>query len=113
MQLARHMLALRLRRGVGDVMPQIVRDALLAACHLQQAAVGALVPFPVQPRLPECAIERHTVKIAFGVGQRAVDIEDQCLQRRMLNILIEWLTHLLLRHSDRGQLTIALSSPFA
>jgi hypothetical protein len=55
-------------------------DALLAAGHLQQFAIQGLVPVPGQARPGKGGIEGGTMAVALGIGQRAIDVEDQGLQ---------------------------------
>jgi hypothetical protein len=55
-------------------------DALLAAGHLQQFAVERLVPVPGQAGLGKGGVEGRAMAVALGIGQRAIDIEDQGLQ---------------------------------
>jgi hypothetical protein len=31
-------------------------------------------------RHPECRVEGDAMAVALGIGQRAVDVEDECLQ---------------------------------
>jgi len=58
-----------------------VQQPLAAAGDLQQVAVDVLVPAPGQPCVVERAVERDAMAVTLGVGQRAVDVEDQCAQR--------------------------------
>ena len=65
---------------VGRAACGVVADAFLAAGDGEQLAVQGLVPVPVQPEIGEGVVERRAMAVALGVGQRAVDIENQCLQ---------------------------------
>jgi hypothetical protein len=58
----------------------VVTDALLAAGDGEQFAVQRLVPVPVQAVLGEGGVESGAMAVALGVGQRAVDVEDQGVQ---------------------------------
>ena len=51
-------------------------EALLAAHHGEQLGVERRVPVPGQAELPEGAVERLPMQV-LGLGQRAVDVEDQ------------------------------------
>ena len=53
-----------------------VAQALLAAGDVEQAPVRAHVPVPAQAGLGERAVERDAVSVALGLGERAVDVED-------------------------------------
>lgn len=55
---------------------RIGAQALLAAGNTAQLLVGAAIPVPVGATFEEGRIERAAMD-ALGLGQRAVDIEDQ------------------------------------
>ena len=57
-----------------------MQDALLAAGDGEQLAVERLVPVPVEAGLAEGGIEGRAMAVALGVGERAVDVENQCFQ---------------------------------
>ena len=55
-------------------------DALLAAGDRQQFAVEGFVPVPGQAVLGEGGVEGGAVAIALGLGERAIDVENQGVQ---------------------------------
>jgi hypothetical protein len=57
----------------------VMGDAFLAAGDLQQPGVQRFIPVPVQAGLREGLVECGAVG-ALGIGQGAVDVEDQGLQ---------------------------------
>ena len=65
---------------LGGVLPGVMQHALLATGHRQQFAVERDVPVPWQAGIPECRVEGDAMAVALGIGQRAVDVEDECLQ---------------------------------
>jgi hypothetical protein len=67
------------RPDVGVRLLPVVLDALLAARDAEQFGVERLVPVPVHAQFGERLVERGTVRV-LGVGQRAIDIENQGLQ---------------------------------
>ena len=57
----------------------IMSQPFLAAGHAQQLAVEPRVPVPVETLRQKHRIERGAMQI-LGLGQRAIDIEDQRLK---------------------------------
>ena len=79
-QRARERLArVGLRRRVG-VLRHVEQQALAPAGDAQQLAVARLVPAPRQVEGFEGEIEGDAMAVALRLGQRAVDIPEQCLQ---------------------------------
>ena len=70
---------IRTAGDIGRVALGEIADALLAAGDRQQFAVEVFVPVPVQPVFGKGRVEGDAVAVALGVGQRAIDVEDQCL----------------------------------
>jgi hypothetical protein len=68
-----------LGRQLRRILPGVMQHALLAAGHRQQFAIQLYVPVPGQAGFLEGGIEGHAMAIALGIGQRAIDVEDQCL----------------------------------
>ena len=69
----------------GVITLEIKAHALLAAGHRQQFTVESHVPCPIQSRLGEGAIKRHTMAIALGIRQRAVHIKNERRQMTHAN----------------------------
>jgi hypothetical protein len=69
----------RVRRGqpVGREARGETGDPLLAAGDGKQFTVQPLVPLPWQACLGEGAVEGDAMAVALGLGQRAVDVEDE------------------------------------
>jgi hypothetical protein len=80
MQLAHQGIKAGLGRQLRRVARGVMHHALLAACDRQQLAVQLYVPIPGQAGFLEGGIEGQAMAIAFGIGQRAIDVEDQGLQ---------------------------------
>src|ERR1700690_3687407 len=73
-----------LRRHVTAHVPPVMRYTLLPTGDLEQARVKRLVPVPVQAHLGKGLIKRRAMD-ALGVGERAIDVEDQGAQGRGLH----------------------------
>ena len=55
-------------------------DTLLAAGDCQEFSVEFLIPVPVQPVFGKGKIEGDAMAVTLGIGQRTIDVEDQCLK---------------------------------
>jgi hypothetical protein len=65
---------------VGLPVAQVVEDAFLAPGHGEQFTIEGHRPVPVEPRLPEGAVEGRPMAIPLRVRQSAIHIEDQGLK---------------------------------
>jgi hypothetical protein len=66
---------------------EVVQQALQAARDLQQLAVLLVAPAPRQAARREGLVEGDQVAVAFGLGQRAVEIPDQCREHQAASLL--------------------------
>ena len=73
-----HRLAIQ-RPDVGVRLHPVMTDALLAARDVEKFEVQRLVPLPVHAQFGKSMVESCPVR-AFGVGQSAVDIENEGLK---------------------------------
>ena len=71
-------------RGIepDPLLREVGRNPLLAAGHPEQLAVALYVPDPVQARLRKGRIEGEAMSVAFRVGQRSVDVENECSEAK-------------------------------
>lgn len=64
--------------------PQVGGDPAATAGDRQESAVLLRVPGDVEPVRGECVVERGPVAVTLGIGQGAVDVEDDGPQLRRL-----------------------------
>lgn len=80
MQAGDQRVKIRSTGDIGCVVLDEMADTLLATGDRQEFSVEFFIPVPVQPVFGKGKIEGDAMAVTLGIGQRAINVEDQCLQ---------------------------------